>query len=106
MVQDGGLLKPIKKTTVVGSEVDESAVSLRSINNRSRLALNSMGGDGQSSNRSRLVIRDNAKGATDVISKTPSRPNLITSSIRKAKASLDGKLGESQDSEIIKNHDI
>lgn len=103
LIQDGGKLKPVK-ATVAKSVVDES-ISLRSVN-RSRHALNSMGGDGGSSNRSRLVIRDNALGTTDVISKTPSKPSMIASSIRNAKASVDGKLANSRASESSKNQDI
>ena len=78
LVQDGGKLKPIKSTetkTIVGLSINNGS-AFSSSNQRSRHALNSIGGG--SSNRSRLVIRDNASGTTEIISKTisktPSKP--------------------------------
>ena len=99
LVQDGGKLKPIQSTKpikstevrkIVGLSINNGS-ALSSSNQRSRHALNSIGGG--SSNRSRLVIRDNASGTTEIISKTPSR--LKMASIRKAKASLAEKFNAS-----------
>ena len=95
LIQDGGKLKPIKSTEA------KTIAQNGGLNTRSRHALPSLGGN--SSNRSRLVIRDNAMGTTEVISKTPSKPKMITASLRNAKASLDGKLKKNKNMEASSN---
>ena len=95
LIQDGGKLRPIKATETKSIAGNNSNIT------RSRHALPSLGGN--SSNRSRLVIRDNASGQTEVISKTPSKPRVVPASLRNAKASLDSKFNKANDASRPKN---
>ena len=81
LVQDGGKLQPMKLTEV--RKADQSNFSISSNRQPSEVK--------NYSNRSRLIVRDNADGTTDMIkTKQMKAPNTL----RNSKASLDTKIGK------------